>query len=238
MVTPTHIGKAVPDQLAFEAMRTRLMSRCRMTDNGCWEYTGYVGPMGYGLTNWRGRNHPVHRLMHMIDKGSIAPGLDVLHSCDNTKCFNPDHLRAGTAKENTGDSVKRKRHYGTYKTQCKRGHPLSGKNVYREKSGRRHCKTCDRAKKRIQCGWPVDLAYSEPPMQGHYPKDLKRVAYVKKGRQPKKVCNHGHKIEGANLYVGPDGYRKCRRCRTKAVARFAVKLAKQSETEGDANAKT
>lgn len=35
----------------------------------------------------------------------------VLHSCDNPWCWNPEHLRAGTARDNAQDAVSRGRNY-------------------------------------------------------------------------------------------------------------------------------
>lgn len=35
--------------------------------------------------------------------------MPVLHSCDNRRCCNPQHLRQGTPKQNSHDSVKRGR---------------------------------------------------------------------------------------------------------------------------------
>lgn len=39
----------------------------------------------------------------------LLPGMYALHSCDNTKCVNPSHLREGTDQDNSDDRVKRKR---------------------------------------------------------------------------------------------------------------------------------
>jgi len=33
----------------------------------------------------------------------------ILHSCDNRKCCNPNHLRAGTGKDNYRDALERNR---------------------------------------------------------------------------------------------------------------------------------
>jgi len=44
-----------------------------------------------------------------MHKGPIPEGLYVLHKCDNPECTNPDHLFAGTQKENIQDMIKKGR---------------------------------------------------------------------------------------------------------------------------------
>ena len=39
----------------------------------------------------------------------IAPGMFALHTCDNRRCVNPDHLYEGTAGQNARDRAARGR---------------------------------------------------------------------------------------------------------------------------------
>lgn len=209
----------------------KIKGRCKILANGCWQFQGFRNRQGYGFTSYRGKPWSVHRLVLMIAKGPIPKKLKACHSCDYPPCANPDHVFAGTSSQNTRDSVAKKRHAGTHKTECKRGHKFTKANTYIEKpTGRRHCKACDRAKQRIQAGWPEALAYSEPALQGHYPEGLKRVPFVKKGYPVRTSCKNGHPMTlQADVYLTPEGYRRCRRCRTAAVGRFVKRLI-QSET--------
>lgn len=115
---------------------------------GCWNWTMPSKPNGYGqISEWRnGKAYTwyAHRVMYIIFKGKIPKGLHLDHLCRNTKCVNPDHLEAVSPKENilrgVGVTAKNAR-----KTHCKRGHKLSGKNLYlnNSKDGvQRQCITC------------------------------------------------------------------------------------------------
>lgn len=47
----------------------------------------------------------VTRLILHYKKGPLPDTLWALHTCDNTKCINPDHLFIGTAQDNTDDMI-------------------------------------------------------------------------------------------------------------------------------------
>jgi len=75
---------------------------------GCWGWNGSPHN-GYGSIKYNGKFIGAHVASYIISKGDIPKGMFILHSCDNKICSNPDHLRAGTAKENTKDMFDRHR---------------------------------------------------------------------------------------------------------------------------------
>ena len=54
--------------------------------------------------------HYAHRAAWVLFKGPIPLGLQVLHSCDNSSCVNPDHLWLGTNDDNVVDKMNKGRH--------------------------------------------------------------------------------------------------------------------------------
>lgn len=80
----------------------------------CWEWTGGLHGVGYGSVS-RKKTHPsgyTHRAMYEAVIGDIPHGMYVLHSCDNRRCINPEHLRVGTHLENIKDMQSKGRHRG------------------------------------------------------------------------------------------------------------------------------
>ena len=70
------------------------------TPNGCWEWTGYITPQGYGLF-WDGKKpNTTHRVSWGLANGPIPDGMDIDHRCANRKCANPEHLRVTTRSQN------------------------------------------------------------------------------------------------------------------------------------------
>ena len=74
----------------------------------CWNWTRSVNNVGYGMVRIDDRMMLAHRVQ-AIWQGWNIQDLIVMHTCDNTVCVNPDHLRVGTIRDNMQDMISKGR---------------------------------------------------------------------------------------------------------------------------------
>lgn len=121
---------------------------------GCWLWAN-VAKNGYGqFFIWdpvkkRAVKRLAHRVSYELHKGPIPEGKNIDHMCHNNsstcqggptcihrRCVNPDHIEPATCMEN----IQRGKVYrGDF---CRKGHSLTGDNLYVKRDGERRCKTC------------------------------------------------------------------------------------------------
>ena len=90
------------------------LTRTIKKTNGCLVWQGACNGDGYGEAQVCGKVWRVHRAVYNFLVEEIPVGIQVLHTCDNPPCINPDHLFLGTESDNMKDmtSKGRGKHHG------------------------------------------------------------------------------------------------------------------------------
>ncbi len=131
--------------------KVRVETKSVKTALGCWQWSGEQSGKTLQV-DVDGKVYSLLRLVYSEYVGVIPEGFNVVRTCENGLCVNPDHLEAISSKESTrrGQSPSGK---NAAKTCCHKGHPLEGDNLHIEPSGSRRCKTCRRVTvRKCKCG--------------------------------------------------------------------------------------
>jgi hypothetical protein len=132
----------------FRSEKERFMSHVQVgpSQGECWLWMGGRTPKGYGCFYRTGdRQGMAHRAAYELLVGPIPDRLVIDHLCGNPTCVNPAHLEPVTNSENLRRGDLSRNNGAALRTACPQGHAYDEANTYRDKRGRRTCKTCRRA---------------------------------------------------------------------------------------------
>lgn len=129
--------------MSREDIAARLFSFVlRRGPDECWPWRGSTRKnrrgVPYGKLKVDGRTLYAHRVA--LELSGVRLTAQSLHSCDNTLCCNPAHLRNGTQRENVADAMGKGR---MHEKRGADGKFISGKGVSDTKEGRARVVFCE-----------------------------------------------------------------------------------------------
>jgi hypothetical protein len=135
----------IKDALAIAGWYESVDARIEKGD--CHLWTGHISRAGYGRVYVPRARFAAftHRVVYLATHGDIPTGHVIDHRCNVRACCRPEHLEAVTQRENNGRADRPSWYaVNAAKTQCLRGHPLSGDNLLEsdKKRGWRSCRAC------------------------------------------------------------------------------------------------
>jgi hypothetical protein len=79
------------------SLESKFWARVQLPDepDGCWEWSGYRRPDGYGVIRVTNKDENINLRAHLVALELAGLGNDeelVHHVCRNRGCVNPDHL--------------------------------------------------------------------------------------------------------------------------------------------------
>lgn len=94
----------------------RFLKYVKKTDT-CWNWIGAtIGNKKYGKFAFDGRKIAAHRVaMYLWKDFDLADSQSIHHTCSNTLCVNPEHLRTVTSLDNMIEMLERKHYVATIK---------------------------------------------------------------------------------------------------------------------------
>lgn len=93
----------------------RFCQKIRITKK-CWLWTAAGGHHSQAVFNHDGMTTSAVRLAYNLANGidpvqPIPSGKVLMHTCDNTLCVNPEHIKMGTDYDNQQDSIRKGRNH-------------------------------------------------------------------------------------------------------------------------------
>lgn len=161
-------------------------------DTGCWNWTGFRDPKGYGRFQYGTRDARLaYNVSYPLFISHVSDELELDHLCRNTSCVNPWHLEPVTPAVNQARKAEARTH-------CPQGHPYNDENTYTSPSGAKVCRTCRKRTQRVV-------------------KERLKAERAARGpvvRSKPTHCKRGHAFDEVNTYVYR-GFHHCRACRAQ-----------------------
>jgi len=95
----------------------KISKRLIINEDDCWVWPGHTNSAGYGMVTCNYIDElpdnkglvSTHKLSYLQHHNHLRKDHIIMHTCDNRKCCNPDHLVGGTRHDNMLDAMRKGR---------------------------------------------------------------------------------------------------------------------------------